>query len=218
MDDAPHPAPAPDQPDGCPDLAPPGTKLHIAVPPGVLEQDHVVTREPGKATSATNPVASFSRHCSTTPSGNGLTEAPYRSGDFVWSNYPERENPARPGPRHIGYVALSTGSVSGGLVVLAYTTSQPWTGSRPLGVFCFDRSQAAGMGQSRPFTLDLRRMMFAPGNRRMVPGPGAARPWHRRRHAPESLRVELETAARDLARRRPELIEHLGPLRPRPRG
>ena len=146
-----------------------------------------------------------------------MTEAPYRSGDFVWSNYPERENPARPGPRHIGYVALSTGSVSGGLVVLAYTTSQPWTGSRPLGVFCFDRSQAAGMGQSRPFTLDLRRMMFAPATVEWfpdlaLPGRGIVG------HAPESLRVELETAARDLARRRPELIEHLGPLRPRPRG
>lgn len=53
-----------------------------------------------------------------------MSEPPYRAGHFVWSAFPERENPARPGPRHIGYVALTTGSERFHAVFLAYTTSR----------------------------------------------------------------------------------------------
>ena len=46
MDDTPRIAPeAPAEPG----LSPPGTPLHIAVAPGLLEQNHVVTREPGES-------------------------------------------------------------------------------------------------------------------------------------------------------------------------
>ncbi len=91
-----------------------------------------------------------------------MTDTPYCTGDFVWSNFPERENPARPGPCHIGYVALSTTSDQLNAVVLAYTTSQPWTGPKPPGLFSFNRDMAIIMGQARAFTLDLRRLAIVP--------------------------------------------------------
>jgi len=56
----------------------------------------------------------------------------------------------RPGPRHIGYVALSTSRDTEGIVWLAFTTSQLWTGPKPSGVYGVDRDAAAGMGQSGP--------------------------------------------------------------------
>jgi hypothetical protein len=145
-----------------------------------------------------------------------LSLHPYRSGDFVWSNYPQRENPARPGPRHVGYVALSTGSYSDGTVWLAFTTSQPWNGPKPFGVYSVDRGTAAAMGQSRPFTLDLRRIANVPVTSEWFPDLDA--PAHGIvGRAPERLRLAYEAALTELARRRPENIERLGPLTPRSR-
>jgi hypothetical protein len=142
-----------------------------------------------------------------------LTDTQYRSGDFVWSNFPERENPARPGPRHIGYVALSTSSDHGSAIFLAYTTSRLWEGPRPFGVHSFDRQAAAAMGQSRSFTLDLRRMALVPATEEWFPDLASANRGIVG-HAPERIRAELEVTTKDLARRRPELIERLGPLWP----
>jgi hypothetical protein len=98
-----------------------------------------------------------------------VTDTPYRSGDFVWSNFPEQENPVRPGPRHIGYVALSTSGDHVNAIFLAYTTSQPWAGAKPFGMYHFDRATAAGIGQSRSFTLDLRRMALVPATAEWFP-------------------------------------------------
>jgi hypothetical protein len=48
MDDTPHPAPSPPQPDAAAsELAPPGTPPHIAVAPGILGRTLIVVREPG---------------------------------------------------------------------------------------------------------------------------------------------------------------------------
>jgi hypothetical protein len=144
-----------------------------------------------------------------------LSDAPYHSGDFIWCAFPARENPAHPGPRHIGYVAISTSTKDlGSAAFVSYTTSQPWTGGRkPAGVHEFGREAAAAMGQSRPFTLDLRRMAAVPITTEWFPDLNTP---HRgivgRAH--ERLRVELEAAAKDLFRRRPEIIERLGPLWP----
>ena len=140
-----------------------------------------------------------------------MSGAPYRSGDFVWSAFPERENPAQPGPRHVGYVAAITSSVRVNAVVLAYTTSQPWIGPAPVGVYGFDRDAAAAMGQSRPFTLDLRRMAFVPVTTDWFPDLTATDHGIVGR-APERLRAELERAATELFRRSPEVVERLGPL------
>lgn len=144
----------------------------------------------------------------------GLSEPPYRAGDFVWCAFPERENPARPGPRHIGYVALATSTERGDAALLAYTTSQPWIGRRrPPGIREFDRETAAGMGHGRAFVLDLRRMAALPVTAVWFPDLHTEDRGIVGR-APERLRVELETAATDLFRRRPEVIERLGPLWP----
>jgi hypothetical protein len=145
-----------------------------------------------------------------------VSSNPYSAGDFVWSHYPQRENPARPGPRHIGYVAASVGVGGAAVVWLAYTTSQPWTGTRPPGVYSVDRDAAAGMGQSRPFTLDLRRVAVVPVAAEWFPDLDASGHGIVGR-APERLRLVYEAAVTGLVRRHPDNIERLGPLVPRPR-
>jgi hypothetical protein len=145
-----------------------------------------------------------------------LSPTPYRPGDFVWSNYPQREDPAQPGPRHVGYVAASVGVGGTPVVWLAYTTSQPWTGPRPSGVYSVDREAAAGMGQSRPFTLDLRRVAVVPVTVEWFPDLDA--PAHGIvGRAPQRLRLVYEAALTGLVRRHPQNIERSGPLTPRPR-
>ena len=137
---------------------------------------------------------------------------PYCSGDFVWSNYPQSENPTQPGPRHIGYVALTTSSDSVNAIFLAYTTSRPWPGPRPLGVYSIDADIAALMGQSRPFTLDLRRIAHVYVTAAWFPDFNA--PSHGIvGQAPERLRREYESVMVTLARRYPDNIERLGPGR-----
>ena len=144
-----------------------------------------------------------------------MSGPPDRSGDFVWAAFPERENPARPGPRHVGYIVALTGSASVNAVILAYTTSQPWRGPNPLGVHGFDAEAAAGMGQSRPFTLDLRRVAFVPITVNWFPDLTTANRGIVGR-APERVRMALELAVKELFRRSPELVERLGPLWPSP--
>jgi hypothetical protein len=146
-----------------------------------------------------------------------LSRNPYQHGDFVWCNYPQRENPARPGPRDVGYVVLSTGTDQGGIAVLAYTTSQPWTGApRPAGVYSIDRETAASMGQARPFTLDLRRVAAVPVTAQWFPELNMADHGIIGR-APAWQRGVYESMTKALATRHPENIERLGPLIPRPR-
>jgi hypothetical protein len=140
-----------------------------------------------------------------------LADPLYRPGDFVWSAFPERENPARPGPGHIGYIALTTSTDQGDAVFLAYTTSQQWSGRAPSGVYAYDRDTAAGMGHSRPFTLDLRRLAALPVTAEWfpdiaIPNRGVVG------KAPERVRMELEVVMKSLFRRCPEIIERLGPL------
>jgi hypothetical protein len=71
------------------------------------------------------------------------------------------------------------------------------------------------MGQSRPFTLDLRRIAPLPVTEEWFPDLDT--PDHGiLGRAPEKLRLLYEAALTELARRRPENIERLGPLSPRP--
>jgi hypothetical protein len=98
-------------------------------------------------------------------------------------------------------------------VFLAYTTSQPWSGPKPPGIYAYDRDAAAKMGHDRPFTLDLRRLAAVPVTAEWFPDLTAP---HRGvvGQAPEQVRMELEAATKDLFRRRPEIIERLGSLWP----
>jgi len=115
-----------------------------------------------------------------------------------------------------GYVALSTSTDTDDPVGLAFTTSQPWIGSRPPGVYSIDRDQAACMGQPKPFTLDLRRMANVPVTVEWFPQLGTSGHGIVER-APERLRLVYEAALTELARRHPENIERLGPPQPRSR-
>jgi hypothetical protein len=72
------------------------------------------------------------------------------------------------------------------------------------------------MGQSKPFTLDLRRMANVPVTVEWFPQLGT--PGHGIvERAPERLRLVYEAALTELARRHPENIERLGPPQPRSR-
>jgi hypothetical protein len=117
----------------------------------------------------------------------------------------------------VAYEALSTSTAAGGTVLVAFTTSQPWTGPRPPGLYRIDRETAAVMGQYRPFTLDLRRIASLPVSVDWFPGLDTPDDGILGR-APEVLRVVYEAALTELTRRRRENIEHLGPFSPRPRG
>jgi hypothetical protein len=82
---------------------------------------------------------------------------------------------------------------------------------RSATLYAFDRAAAAEIGQSRPFTLDLRRMAAVPVT--VGSFPNLNTPSHGTiGRAPEKLRIMLESAARQLFGRRPENIERLGPL------
>ncbi len=141
---------------------------------------------------------------------------PFQAGDFVWSAFPERENPARPGPLHLAYTLAVSGVAGGSLLsaLCAYTTSQPWPGGAiPLGVRAFDRQEAAGLGQARPFVMDLRRLAFVPIAPAWFPQldtPGAGI----QGHATKALQRSLMQTTTELLIRRSELVERLGPLWP----
>ncbi len=146
-----------------------------------------------------------------------MTAPPVHAGDFVWCAFPERENPARPGPVHLAYilavsVATGTNQVS---VLAAYTTSQIWpSSSLPLGVRVFDPHEAAALGQARPFVMDLRRLAYLPLKSAWFPQidqPGSGI----KGRAPKALQRQLIQITAELLDRHKELVERLGPLWPR---
>jgi hypothetical protein len=141
-----------------------------------------------------------------------------QEGDFVWCAFPERENPCRPGPLHLGYTLMVSGGTDvTGLpsALMAYTTSRPWPPdvACPLGVFVFDRATAAGFGQSRGFVMDLRRLAFVP--LALAWFPRLHQPNHGiqgRAAKPEQRRFRATVA--DLMTRHGEIVERLGPVWP----
>jgi hypothetical protein len=98
------------------------------------------------------------------------------------------------------------------MAIVAYTTSQLWTGPRPAGVIAFTTTEAAQLGQARGFVLDLGRIAYLPITatwfpRLDEPGNGVLG------RAPKPLRTGLDTITLELATRRPEVLTKLGPLR-----
>lgn len=111
-------------------------------------------------------------------------------------------------------MVLMANAVTGSKAFLCYTTSQPWVGSVPLGVFRVDREAALGNGQFRPFTIDLRRMATVPVTEAWFPDLG--QPNHGLvGRASERVRLLYEAGMLELAHRYPRNIEHLGPDRQR---
>ena len=140
-----------------------------------------------------------------------MTRPALQHGDFVWCAFPEREAPLRPGPLHVAYT-LAVAAVGGGHgVMVAYTTSQPWSGALPQGVVAFDGAEAAGLGQTRAFVLDLRRLAYLPLTAGWFPRVGEDGAGVLGR-APKALRDRVGAMAADLARRRPETLSRGGPL------
>ena len=141
----------------------------------------------------------------------------------MWCAFPERENPAQPGPLHLGYTLVASGPVLPASpqpsALIAYTTSQPWPSGAPfpLGVLAFSREVAGRYGQARAFVMDLRRIAFVPLTaawfpRLGQPGDGV------QGHAPKAEQRRFRQLAQDLAIRHAELVERLGPLWPRGNG
>ena len=116
-----------------------------------------------------------------------------------------------PGPLHVAYT-LAVAAVGGGYgVMTAYTTSQTWAGALPHGVIAFDSAEAAGLGQTRAFVLDLRRLAYLPLTVAWFPrvreeGAGVLG------RAPKVLRDRVNATATELAKRRPETLSRSGPL------
>lgn len=148
-----------------------------------------------------------------------MTAPPFQAGDFVWCAFPERENPARPGPLHLAYVLAVSGVTAAGArtaftALSAYTTSQPWrNGALPLGVFAFNRQAAALVGQNRGFVMDLRRLAAVPVTpawfpRLNQPDQGI------HGHMPKDQQLRYLQVVEDLLTCRSELVERLVPLWP----
>lgn len=148
-----------------------------------------------------------------------MTSPPFREGDFVWCAFPEHENPVQPGPLHLAYaLAVSSSATTGGRqevsVLLAYTTTRPWLDpTRPRGVFVFDRQEAARLGQTRAFVMDLRRLAAVPVTPLWFPRLDQAGSGVQGRMPKQQQRQYLQIVEY-LLTRRPEIIERLGPLWP----
>jgi len=140
-----------------------------------------------------------------------VTSPPLRQGDFAWCAFPEREAPLRPGPLHVVYV-LAVATVSGRYAAMvAYTTSQPSSDPLPPGVLAFTAAEAALLGQTRPFVMDLRRLAYLPLTTLWFPGLDRTDGGILAR-APKALRNQINATATELARRRPEVLSRAGPL------
>jgi hypothetical protein len=153
------------------------------------------------------------------PSLERVDRAPLREGDFVWCVFPERENPARPGPLHLAYTLAVSGAATPAAshefsALTAYTTSQPRPHpALPPGVFVFDQQTAASFGQGRAFVMDLRRLALVPVTpewfpRLDQPGNGI------QGRVPKRQERQPWRVAEDLLTRRSEIVERLGPLWP----
>lgn len=140
-----------------------------------------------------------------------MTVPALQQGDFVWCAFPEREAPLHPGPLHVAYTLAVATVGSGYGVMVAYTTSQPWSGALPQGVIAFDSAQAANLGQARAFVLDLRRLAYLPLTATWFPRIGEDGAGLLGR-APKVLRDRVNAMVTELVKRRPETLSRSGPL------
>jgi hypothetical protein len=121
---------------------------------------------------------------------------PLHHGDFVWCAFPEREAPLRPGPMHVTYTVGIGGTPTLPMAIVAYTTSQSWTGARPPGVVVLSAAEAAQLGKPGGLCWICDRWRTS-----------------RSRRPSRALHGRLDAIALELATRRPEVLAKLGPLR-----
>jgi hypothetical protein len=128
-------------------------------------------------------------------------------GAFAKTLFPTNERPRRPGLLHICYCLAVTRPV----VLMAYSSSRPWPSGAPLppGVRIFSAAEAARLNQ-RPFVLYLNRVARLPLTSDWfpeldAPSQGVVAV------APAALRDELLQTMMELAQRRRDLIQKLGP-------
>jgi hypothetical protein len=140
-----------------------------------------------------------------------VTSPRLQQGVFVWCAFPEREAPSRPGPIHVAYTLAVAAVADGYGVMAAYTSSQPWAVPLPHGVIAFDSTEAAALGQARPFVLDLRRLAYLPLTAAWFPRLAAQGAGVLGR-GPKALRDRVNAMAAELAKRRPEGLSRSGPL------
>jgi hypothetical protein len=128
-------------------------------------------------------------------------------GAFAKTLFPTNEQPRRPGLLHICYCLAVTRPI----VLMAYSSSQPWPAGipLPLGVRIFDATEAARLNQ-RPFVLYLNRLVrlsltpeWFPELNKPSQGVVAV--------APAALRDQLLKTMMELMQRRRDLIQKLGP-------
>lgn len=135
-------------------------------------------------------------------------------GELVWSNFPERERPIVPGPRHFGYV-LHVGSLGADAysAVLAYTTTSGLdiTGQLPRGLKAFDATEAEAFGHPQAFRLDLKRLAHVPITAAWFPDLDLPKKGIEGR-MPKKLRISLQAELDDLLVKHKDLMGRLGPL------
>jgi len=133
----------------------------------------------------------------------------------VWTSFPEREAPSRPGPPHVAYtlaVFRRPGAPPSFAALLAYTTSTGlvFDDPQPLGLWRFSEAEARALGQERAFRLDLKVLAAVPISPRWFPRLGAPGDAVLGR-APKRLRDAIAAELAKLLRQRPEAVERRGP-------
>jgi hypothetical protein len=137
---------------------------------------------------------------------------PIDRGDFVWTNFPTREEPALPATaRHVALCLRRFRSADKGYALVAvYTTSRP-RGDRPRarGEIEVTAERAAEYGQRTAFRIDVRRVAALPINPDFF--PELEKPGHGIQGRSERLADVAERLLREIVTETPELVEFLGP-------
>lgn len=137
---------------------------------------------------------------------------PINRGDFVWTNFPRREEPDTPSvERHIALcLRRFRHREKGYALVTVYTTSRP-RGDRPKakGEIEITAERAAEYGQTNAFRIDVRRVAALPVNLDFF--PDLEKPGHGVQGHSAHLADAAERLLARLVAETPELIEFLGP-------
>jgi len=137
---------------------------------------------------------------------------PIDRGDFVWTNFPTREEPAAPSvDRHIALCLRRFRSADKGYALVAvYTTSQSRR-DRPKaqGEIEVTAERAVEYGQRSAFRIDVRRVAVLPISPDFF--PDLEKPGHGIQGRSAHLADAAERLLRQIIAQTPELVEFLGP-------
>lgn len=147
--------------------------------------------------------------------------APYKTGQFVWCNFPYRENPTEPGPvTRVGYVFSvdsKTDPANPAIGVLYTTTSQARMNRKEgePGFIHVDHNAARRLNQSA-FMIEASQVAFLPANQAFF--PELKLPSHGIiSTAPDALKREINGEMAHILRSSPKSFDISGPPEYRPR-